>query len=164
MPERIFMTPTGYQKVLAELRNYREVLRPQNIVALEEARAHGDISENAEYDAAKDRQAHIEGHIQELEAKVGLAEVIDIAKMKPSETVIFGTTIELEDEDDGKAYTYRIVGMEEIDIKAGLISYSSPIGKALLGKKVGDEVRFDSPKGSRCLTILNVHYGDRAGR
>jgi transcription elongation factor GreA len=158
MPERIPMTPTGYQKVLAELRQYKEVLRPQNIVALEEARAHGDISENAEYDAAKDRQAHIEGRIQELEAKVGLAEVIDIAKIKASDVVIFGTTVEVEDDDSGESHTYRIVGMEEIDVKAGLISYSSPMGSALLGKRKGDEVRFDTPKGSRTLTINAVHY------
>lgn len=152
------MTPEGYKKVLAELNLHRQVLRPQNMVALEEARAHGDISENAEYDAAKDRQAHIEGRILELEAKVSLAEVIDIKKASPSDRVIFGTTVDLEDEDTGDSFTYRIVGMEEADAKAGLISYSSPIGRALVGRSVGDSVRFDAPKGTRTLIINAVHY------
>jgi transcription elongation factor GreA len=158
MPERIPMTPTGYQKVLAELKHHREVLRPQNIIALEEARAHGDLSENAEYDAAKDRQGHIEGRIVELEAKVGLAEVIDISTYTPSNKVIFGTTVEVEDADTGDQLSYRIVGLEEIDVKKGLISYSSPIGRALLGRKVGDEVAVETPKGARTFVINAVHY------
>ncbi len=158
MPERILMTPAGYQKVLADLNLHRKVLRPQNIVALEEARAHGDLSENAEYDAAKDRQSHIEGRIQELEAKVSLAQVIDIATITPSERVIFGTTVELEDEDTGESLTYRIVGMEEADVKQGCISYSSPIGKAVLGRSAGESVRFETPKGTRSLSINAVHY------
>jgi len=158
MPERIPMTPAGYQKVLADLNLHRQVLRPQNMVALEEARAHGDLSENAEYDAAKDRQSHIEGRILELEAKVSLAEVIDVSKATPSSLVIFGTTVELEDEDTGESFTYRIVGMEEADVKAGLVSYSSPIGRAVVGRSVGDSVRFDTPKGTRTLVINAVHY------
>ena len=158
MPERIPMTPAGYQKVLADLNLHRQVLRPQNMVALEEARAHGDLSENAEYDAAKDRQSHIEGRILELEAKVSLAEVIDVSKATPSSRVIFGTTVELEDEDTGESFTYRIVGMEEADVKAGLVSYSSPIGRAVVGRSVGDSVRFDTPKGTRTLVINAVHY------
>ncbi len=152
------MTPAGYQKVLAELNLHRQVLRPQNIVALEEARAHGDLSENAEYDAAKDRQSHIEGRILELEARVSLAEVIDVKKVKPSPLVIFGTTVEVEDEDTGEAFTYRIVGMEEADARQGLISYNSPIGRALVGRSCGDSVRFDAPKGTRTLIINAVHY------
>jgi transcription elongation factor GreA len=158
MPERILMTPAGYQKVLADLNLHRKVLRPQNIVALEEARAHGDLSENAEYDAAKDRQSHIEGRIKELEAKVSLAQVIDIATITPSERVIFGTTVDLEDEDTGESLTYRIVGMEEADVKQGCISYTSPIGKAVLGRSVGESVRFETPKGTRSLSINAVHY------
>lgn len=152
------MTPEGYQKVLTELNLHRQVLRPQNMVALEEARAHGDISENAEYDAAKDRQAHIEGRIIELEAKVSLAEVIDIKKLPASNRVIFGTTVEVEDEDTGESLKYRIVGMEEADAKLGLVSYNSPIGRALVGRSVGDSVRFDAPKGTRTLIINAVHY------
>lgn len=158
MPERVLMTPAGYQKVLAELNLHRQVLRPQNIVALEEARAHGDLSENAEYDAAKDRQSHLEGRILVLEANYSLAEVIDIKTVTPSNRVIFGTTVDLEDEDTGECFTYRIVGMEEADVKAGLVSYTSPIGRAVLGRSVGDSVRFDAPKGSRTLIINAVHY------
>jgi transcription elongation factor GreA len=158
MPERILMTPAGYQKVLADLTLHRTVLRPQNIIALEEARAHGDLSEDAEYDAAKDRQSHLEGRIKDLEAKVSLAQVIDIATMPPTDRVIFGTTVELEDEDTGEALTYRIVGMEEADVKQGRISYSSPIGRAVLGRNVGDSVKFETPKGTRSLTINAVHY------
>ncbi len=158
MSERFLMTPAGYQKVLADLNLHRKVLRPQNIVALEEARAHGDLSENAEYDAAKDRQSHIEGRIKDLEAKVSLAQVIDITTLPVSSRVIFGTTVELEDEDTGEALTYRIVGMEEADVKQGCISYTSPIGKAVLGRSVGDSVRFETPKGTRSLTINAVHY------
>jgi transcription elongation factor GreA len=158
LSERILMTPAGYQKVLADLNHHRQVLRPQNIIALEEARAHGDLSENAEYDAAKDRQSHIEGRIKDLEAKVSLAQVIDITKVPASERVIFGTTVELEDEDTGESFTYRIVGMEEADVKSGCISYSSPIGRAIVGRSVGDSVKFDTPKGSRSLSINAVHY------
>jgi transcription elongation factor GreA len=152
------MTPSGYQKVLAELRHHKEVLRPQNVQALEEARAHGDLSENAEYESAKDRQGHIEGRIMELEATVGLAEVIDVNTMTESDLVIFGVTVDLEDQDSGESLRYRIVGTEEVDVRAGLISYTSPIGKALLGKRVGDEVRFDTPVGTRTVAIASVRY------
>ena len=134
------------------------MLRPQVVRDIEEARAHGDISENSEYDDAKERQAHIEGRIREIEARLALAEVIDITKVPPSDRVIFGTTIELEDQDTGDTITYRIVGTEEADVKAGLISYSSPIGRALIGRSVGDEVRFETPKGTRTVVINAVHY------
>ncbi len=152
------MTPEGYQKLREELNLHRQVLRPQNIIALEEARAHGDLSENAEYDAAKDRQSHLEGRILDLEARVSLAEVIDVSKVEPSDRVIFGTTVDLEDEDTGEALQYRIVGMEQADVKLRLISYNSPIGRAVVGRKVGDSVRFDTPKGTRNLIINAVHY------
>ena len=152
------MTPVGYQYVVSELKRYKSVERPQNIVALEEARAHGDISENAEYDAAKDRQSHIEGRILDLESRVALADVIDISKIPPSDRVIFGTTVDLEDDDTGEKLTYRIVGTEEADVKKGLISYSSPIARALLAKGTGDVAKFDTPKSSRSLTIIAVHY------
>ena len=152
------MTPTGYRKVLAELKHHREVLRPQVVRDIEEARAHGDISENSEYEDAKERQAHIEGRTIELESTLALADVIDIKKVKPSERIIFGTTVELEDSDTGESFQYRIVGTEEADVKAGLISYNSPIARALLGRTVGDEVRFDTPKGQRTVLINAVHY------
>lgn len=158
MNERVPMTPTGYQKLLAEFKHVREVLRPQVVRDIEEARAHGDISENSEYEDAKERQAQIEGRVREIEARLALAEVIDITTVAPSDRVIFGTTIELEDQDTGDTVTYKVVGTEEADVKAGLISYSSPIGRALIGRSVGDEVRFETPKGTRTVTINAVHY------
>lgn len=158
MPERIPMTPTGYAKVQADLKHHREVLRPQVVRDIEEARAHGDISENSEFEDAKERQAHIEGRTQELESRLSLAEVIDITKVTPSDKVIFGTRVELEDGDTNEVLAYRIVGTEEADVRQGLVSYSSPIGRALLGRAVGDEVRFETPKGTRTLLINAVHY------
>lgn len=158
MTQRIPMTPEGYARLSKELRHHKEVLRPQVVRDIEEARAHGDISENAEYESAKERQALIEGRTAELESRLGLAEVIDISKQPPSDRVIFGTTVEVEDTDTGESFTYRIVGTEEADAKNGLISYSSPIGRALIGRNVGDEVRFDTPRGSRSMIINAVHY------
>lgn len=158
MNDRIPMTPTGYAKLLAEFKHHREVLRPKVVKDIEEARAHGDISENSEYEDAKDRQGHIEGRIRELESRLALADVIDIAKVPPSDRVMFGVTVEMEDQDTGETALYRIVGMEEADARSGRISYSSPIGKALIGRAVGDEVRFDAPKGQRTVVITAVHY------
>jgi len=158
MNERIPMTPTGHAKLVAEFKHHREVLRPKVVKDIEEARAHGDISENSEYEDAKERQGLIEGRIREREARLELAEVIDIRTVKPSDRVMFGVTVDLEDQDTGEGFTYRIVGQEETDAKAGLISYSSPIGRALIGRTVGDEVRFDTPKGQRTVAISAVHY------
>jgi transcription elongation factor GreA len=158
MSQRIPMTPKGYAKVLAELNYHRQVLRPQVVRDIEEARAHGDLSENAEYDAAKDRQSHIEGRTIELESALSMAEVIDIHKVTPSDRVIFGTTVDVEDVDTVESFSYRIVGTEEADVKTGMISYVSPIARALLGRSVGDEVRFDTPKGQRSMLINAVHY------
>jgi transcription elongation factor GreA len=157
MTERIPMTPAGRDKLRADLKHLKEVVRPQVVKDIEEARAHGDISENSEYDDAKERQAHVEGRIRELESRLSLADVIDISTVKPSDTVMFGTTVEVED-DDGNMMTYQVVGAEDMDVKAGKISYSSPIGRALIGRKVGDEVRFDTPKGQRNVVINAVHY------
>jgi transcription elongation factor GreA len=158
MNERIPMTPAGHAKLLADFKHHREVLRPQVVKDIEEARAHGDISENSEYEDAKDRQGLIEGRIREYEARLAMADVIDIASVPPSNRIMFGVTVELEDQDTGDAVKYRIVGMEEADAKAGLISYNSPIGRALIGRSVGDEVRFDTPKGQRTVVITAVHY------
>jgi transcription elongation factor GreA len=152
------MTPAGYQKLVADFKRHREVLRPQVVRDIEEARAHGDISENSEFEDAKERQAHIEGRTREIEARIALADVIDITKVTPTDRVIFGTTVEIEDLDTGEATTYRLVGSEEADVKAGLLSYSSPIGRALIGRSVGDEVRFETPKGTRTVVINAVHY------
>lgn len=152
------MTPVGYQKLLAEFKHVREVLRPQVVRDIEEARAHGDISENSEFEDAKERQAHLDGRMRDIEARLSLADVIDITKVEPSDRVIFGTTVDLEDTDTGESTTYKFVGTEEMDVKAGLISYSSPIGRALIGRSVGDEVRFETPKGTRTVVINAVHY------
>jgi transcription elongation factor GreA len=158
MSQRVPMTPEGYKKVLTEFKHVREVLRPQVVRDIEEARAHGDISENSEYEDAKERQALIEGRVRDLEARIALAEVIDITKVPVSDRVIFGTTIDLEDVDTGEAFTYRIVGTEEADVRTGLISFSAPIGRALIGRAVGDEVKFETPKGTRTVVINAVHY------
>ena len=152
------MTPVGYQKLLAEFKHVREVLRPQVVRDIEEARAHGDISENSEFEDAKERQAHLDGRMRDIEARLSLADVIDISKVEPSDRVIFGTTVELEDTDTGESTTYKFVGTEEMDVKAGLISFSSPIGRALIGRSVGDEVRFETPKGTRTVVFNAVHY------
>lgn len=158
MSERIPMTPAGYQKLLAEFKHTREVLRPQVVRDIEEARAHGDISENAEFEDAKERQAHIEGRVRELEYRLALSEVVDVTTIPPSDLVVFGTTVELEDEDSEEKFTYRIVGVEEANVRNGQISYSSPIGRALLGRKLGDAVRFETPKGTRTVIINAVLY------
>lgn len=152
------MTPVGYQKLQADFKHIREVLRPQVVRDIEEARAHGDISENSEFEDAKERQAHLEGRVRDVEFRLSCADVIDITKVTPSDRVIFGTTVDLEDQDTGEHITYRLVGAEEADVKACLISYSSPIGRALLGRFKGDEVRFETPKGTRAVVINAVHY------
>ena len=158
MNDRIPMTPEGHAKLVIEFKHLREVARPQVVKDIEEARAHGDISENSEYEDAKDRQGHIEARVRVLESRLSLAEVIDIRSVPPTDRVMFGVTVELEDQDTGDAVSYRIVGLEEVDAKLGLISYSSPIGKAIIGRRVGDEVRFDTPKGQRTVVISAVHY------
>ncbi len=160
MSERYPMTPTGFQKLQAELKHNKEVLRPQIVRDIEEARAHGDISENSEYEDAKERQSHTEGRIAELENRLARADVIDIRTIPASDVVIFGTTVALEDTDTGETSRYRLVGTEEIDVKAGRISYSSPIGRALIGKKVGSEVSFETPRGTRTVVINDVIYGE----
>ena len=152
------MTPAGHAKLVADFKYTREVLRPQVVRDIEEARAHGDISENSEYEDAKDRQGQIEARVRDMELNLALAEVIDVATLPPSDLVIFGTTVDLEDLDSGDTSTYRLVGADETDVKNGMISYSSPIGRALIGRKVGDEVRFETPKGTRAVVINAVHY------
>ncbi len=155
---RIPMTPEGRAQLEAELKHLKEVVRMQVVRDIEEARAHGDISENAEYDAAKDRQGHVEGRIMELEGKLAAAEVIDVTKLPRNGRVVFGVTVELEDQDDGETLTYRIVGQDEADVRAGRISVTSPIARALIGKSEGDEVKVDVPGGRRSLAINQVRY------
>ena len=158
MSERYPMTPEGFKRLTAELRHIKEVQRPAVVRDIEEARAHGDISENSEYEDAKDRQGQLEARMIELEGRLSRADVIDINTIPPSNLVIFGTTVEVEDVDTEEKSRYRLVGSEELDVKAGLISYSSPIGRALIGKKVGQEVTFETPRGTRTVVINAVHY------
>ncbi len=152
------MTPAGHEKLVEDLRYLKEVARPKIVRDIEEARAHGDISENSEYEDAKERQAHCEGRILELTGRIAAAEIIDIKKVAPSDRVIFGTTVVVEDEESEEEARYRIVGEDEADVKHGLLSVVSPIARALIGRNIGDEVLVQTPKGSRRLTITDVLY------
>lgn len=151
------MTPDGLTRLQDELRRLKSEERPAVIRAIAEARAHGDLSENAEYHAAKERQAFIEGRITELEDKISRAEVIDPSKISGS-TVMFGAVVQVVDEDTNKEATYRIVGQDESDIAKGLISVASPLARALIGKAVGDQVEVNAPAGSRYYEIVSVAY------
>ncbi|MBI1330144.1 MAG: transcription elongation factor GreA [Alphaproteobacteria bacterium] len=155
--ERIPMTAGGFQALEEELNKLKNVERHSIIRAIAEARAHGDLSENAEYHAAKERQAFIEGRVMELEDQIGRAEVIDIAKLSGG-SVKFGATVTLVDEDTDAEKTYQIVGDLEADAKLGRISLSSPIARALIGKTVGDTVEVAAPGGARSYEILKVEF------
>ena len=158
MVEKVPMTQSGYAKLNEELRWRQQSERPRIIEAISEARAHGDLSENAEYHAAKEAQSHNEGRITELEDFVSRAEVIDLSKMS-GDTVKFGATVKLVDEDTDEEKTWQIVGDQEADVKDGRISISSPIARALIGKSVGDSVEVVAPGGSRAYEILEVRWG-----
>ena len=152
------ITAKGAARLRAELEELKSVKRPAVINAIAEARAHGDLKENAEYHAAREQQGFIEGRIQELEAKLSNAEVIDVTQMANTGKVIFGATVDLEDEEGGGAVTYQIVGEDEADIKAGRISVGSPIARALVGKSEGDAVEVAAPGGRRSYEIIAVRY------
>ena len=152
------LTLRGAQLLKDELHRLKTVDRPAVINAIAEARAQGDLSENAEYDAAKDRQGFIEGRIQEVEGKLSAAQVIDPASVDADGKVVFGATVELEDEDSGEKVTYQIVGEDEADLKLGLINVSSPIGRALIGKEEGDTAEVQAPAGLRRYEIVAVRY------
>ena len=156
--KRFPITLRGAEALRVELRKLKSEDRPNVIKAIAEARAHGDLSENAEYHAAREQQGFIEGRIQELEGKLGNAEIIDVTSMAPTGKVIFGSTIDLEDEDSGAKVTYQIVGEDEADIKAGRISVGSPIARALVGKSQGDAVQVSTPGGQRSYEIIAVRY------
>jgi len=158
MVEKVPMTQGGYTKLREELRWRQQSERPRIIEAISEARAHGDLSENAEYHAAKEAQSHNEGRIGELEDYVGRADIIDLSKMS-GDTVKFGATVKLVDEDTEEERTYQIVGDQEADVKAGRISISSPISRALIGKSVGDSIEVVAPGGSKAYEILAVTWG-----
>jgi transcription elongation factor GreA len=156
--QRFPITLRGAEALRNELRKLKSEDRPNVIKAIAEARAHGDLSENAEYHAAREQQGFIEGRIQELEGKLGNAEIIDVTSMAPTGKVIFGSTIDLEDEDSGARVTYQIVGEDEADIKAGRISVGSPIARALVGKSEGDSVDVTTPGGKRSYEVIAVRY------
>ena len=152
------LTVRGAEKLKAELQRLKTVERHAVIQAIAEARAQGDLSENAEYDAAKDKQGFIEGRILELEGKLAGALVIDPAKVEADGRVVFGATVDLEDEDSGAKVTYQIVGDDEADLKQGLISISSPIARALIGKVVGDVAEVQAPGGLKHYEVMAVRY------
>jgi transcription elongation factor GreA len=155
---RIPMTVAGAERLKIELHRLKTVERPAVIQAIAEARSHGDLSENADYDAAKERQGFIEGRISEVEAKLANAQVIDPSTIDADGRVVFGATVELEDHESGDHVTYQIVGDDEADLKHGKISVSSPIARALIGKEPGDTVDVQAPAGIRHYDILDVRY------
>lgn len=156
--EKIPMTAPGYTALEVELKQRTQVERPRIIQAISEARAHGDLSENAEYHAAKEQQSLNEGRIAELEDKLSRAEVIDVSKLSGS-TVKFGATVTLLDEDTEEQKIYQIVGDSEADVKQGRVSISSPIARALIGKTIGDSVEVVAPGGARSFEITGVRFG-----
>jgi transcription elongation factor GreA len=155
---RIPMTVRGAERAKAELHRLKTVERPAVIQAIADARAHGDLSENADYDAAKERQGFIEGRIAELEGKIANAQVIDPASIDAEGRVVFGATVEIEDLDSGDRVIYQIVGDDESDIKAGKVSINSPVARALIGKSEGDTAEVQAPAGVRAYEIVNVDY------
>ncbi len=152
------MTPLGAELLRNELEQLKHIERPQVIKAIAEARAHGDLKENAEYHAAREQQGFIEGRVQEIESKLSYAQVIDVTQLKSSGKVIFGTTVEIEKLDNEKIMTYQIVGDDEADIKRHKISISSPIARALIGKQEGDIVVIKVPDGDIEYEILKLQY------
>jgi len=157
MSDRIPMTPSGYTRLEEELKQLKTVERRAITKEIEIARAHGDISENAEFHAAKERQSHIEGRIRIVEDKLARAQVIEMGGSRP-DTVRFGVTVLLSDDDTGEEVRYTIIGEDESDVAAGRISVTSPVARALLGKSVGDEITVRVPKGSRSFEVLDIHF------
>lgn len=155
---KVPLTLRGAEMLKAELQKLKSEDRPRVVAAIAEARAHGDLKENAEYHAAREQQGFIEGRIKEIEAKLSNAQVIDVTKLNAGGKVVFGATVELSDEDSGDEVTYQIVGEDEADIKAGRISVSSPIARALIGKEEGDVAIVQAPGGTREYEILAVRY------
>ena len=151
------MTAGGYARLEEELKHLKVTERPAVIKAIEEARAHGDLSENAEYHAAKEKQGFIEGRVQDLEDKIGRAEVIDPAQLSGSK-IKFGATVCVADEDTDEESTYQIVGTDESDIKSGLLSVSSPLARALISKEVGDTISVEAPGGARGYEVVSVKF------
>ncbi len=151
------MTAEGFNLIDAELKKLKTIERPNIIAAIAEARSHGDLSENAEYHAAKERQSFIEGRIAELEDKMARAQIIDVKQLSGS-TIKFGATIKILDEDTEEENTYKIVGEDEADVKSGKISIASPIARAMIGKEIGDVVEVSTPSGIKSLEILEIAW------
>jgi len=156
--KRTPMTLRGAERLRQELKQLKSEARPNIIKAIAEARAHGDLSENAEYHAAREQQGFIEGRINEIERRLSNAEVIDVTKLSASGRVVFGCTVQLEDQEGGAQVTYQLVGDDEADIKQGLLSVSSPMARALIGKSEGDVVDVTVPGGTRVYEIVVVKY------
>lgn len=152
------MTVVGAEKLRVELQHLKSVERPAVINAIAEARSHGDLSENADYDAAKEKQGFIEGRIAEIEGKLSFAQVIDPKLLASEDRVVFGATVELDDSETGTKVTYQVVGDDEADIKFGMISISSPMARALIGKHEGDTVEVRAPGGTREYEILSIRF------
>jgi transcription elongation factor GreA len=156
--QRSLMTPEGHQRLVAELKHAKEVLRPKVVQDIAEARAHGDISENSEYEDAKERQALLEGRIRQVETAIATCEVIDITKVPQKDLVVFGATVVMVNTETDEEVRYTVVGDFESDVKAGKISYTSPIGRAIIGKTSGDEVKVETPSGRRTFEIITIEY------
>jgi len=155
---KVPMTARGAELLRAELKNLKSVERPRVIAAIAEARAHGDLKENAEYHAAKEQQGFIEGRVKDIEGKLSNVQVIDVTTIDAKGKIVFGCTIELLDDQSGKEIEYKIVGEDEADIKTGMISYTSPIARALIGRLEGDEVSFSAPVGEKNYEVLQIRY------
>jgi transcription elongation factor GreA len=156
--KRVPITAVGAEKLREEIRTLKTESRPAVIRAISEARAHGDLKENAEYHAAKEQQAFIEGRIRELELLLSTAEIIDVVRLAGTKKIVFGATVHLVDEDDGREIRYRIVGEYEADMKSGLISIASPLARALIGREQGDLVSMMAPGGERNYEIMRIEY------
>jgi transcription elongation factor GreA len=155
---KVPMTVRGHELLRDELKHLKGVERPQVIQSIAEARAHGDLKENAEYHAAKEQQGFIEGRIKECEGKLSNLQVIDVTQVNPNGKIVFGSTVKLLDVSIDKEIIYKIVGEDEADIKQGLISFTSPISRALIGKNEGDEIVFSAPGGEKEYEVISVSY------
>lgn len=155
---KVPMTVRGYELLTDEVKKLKSVDRPAVIKAIAEARAHGDLKENAEYHAAKDQQGFIEGRIKEIESKLSHVQVIDVTSVDARGKIVFGSTVDLIDEETNTKITYKIVGEDEANIKSGLISFSSPIARALISKNEGDIVEFEAPGGAKSYEVVEVRY------
>jgi len=155
---KVPMTVRGAELLRRELKSLKSVERPRIIQAIADAREHGDLKENSEYHAAKEQQGFVEGRIKEIEAKLSNIQVIDVTTIDAKGKIIFGSTVELRDEETGEEKVYKIVGEDEADIKTGMVSYTSPIARALIGKNEGDEVVFSAPGGEKHYEVIEVRY------